>query len=155
MLRVAKVSFHAHRAEQEETDPDRGRRLETVRQRPRVALARLRHGSSGGTPGELGGLARRITHGEADTLIGRIGPQVDHPSGALQVDLEGVAARILVHAGLVAFIRGWVVEPRLREREVGGHRVASQRDREEHREERHARRESYAPQGRCATLAPS
>src|SRR5205814_1198269 len=71
-------------------------------------------------PSKLGGFPRRIAHAEAHALVGRVGPQVHHASAALQVNLEPVPARVLVHAGLVALVRGGVVEPRLREREVRG-----------------------------------
>src|SRR2546430_777271 len=148
--RVLEVPLHSHGAEQEETDGDRGGELQAIGHRPRAG--RSRHDGLGRAPRQLGRLAARVAGGEARAFVGGVGPQLHDAAGrAFQVDLERVAARVLVDACRIAFIRGGVIEPRLREGEVGGHGVACERDGGQERQEMHARRESYAQRGRCAT----
>src|SRR5438128_1946726 len=150
VARILEVPLHAHGAEQEETDGDRGGELQAIGHRPRGG--RSHHGRLGRAPRQLGRLAARVAGGEAHAFVGGVGPQLHDAAGrAFQVDLERVAARVLVDACRIAFIRGGVIEPRLREGEVGGHGVACERDGGQEREEMHARRESYAQRGRCAT----
>jgi len=122
-LPVAKVSLHAHGAQQEETDADHRGSLEAIGHRARAARRRPLHHGSGRAPRELGGLAARVAHAEAHALVGRVGPQVHHPASAFHVHLERVAAGVLVDSGLIPFVGRGVVEPRLREGEVGGDRV--------------------------------
>src|SRR2546425_1370910 len=113
---VLKVALHPHGTEQEETERDGGRAFQTIGDRP--GATRRGHDSPRRAPHELGRRAARITSGEAHTLVGRVGPEVhDPPVTAIQIDLKGVAARVLIDARLVAFVRGGVVEPRLGELE--------------------------------------
>src|SRR5207253_9295615 len=109
---VLEVPLHPHGAEQEETDSDRGGELQGIGHGPRVG--RSRYEGAGRAPGQAGGLANRVTDGEAHALVGRIGPQVHYASGvAFQIDLERDVARVLVQPRVVALVRGRVVEPRI------------------------------------------
>src|SRR3989442_3337231 len=121
---VLKVTLHPHGTEQEETERDGGRAFQTIGDRP--GATRRGHDSPGRAPSELGRRAAGVASGEAHTLVGRVGPEVHDPaSTAIQVDLEGVSARVLIDARLVALVRGGVVEPRLGKLEHGGGREAS------------------------------
>src|SRR5207247_1986122 len=87
--------------QQKEPERDGGRAFQTIGDRPGT----IRRGDDrpGRAPGEVGRRATRVARGEAHTLVRRVGPQVhDTPGTAIQVDLEGVAARVLIDARLVA-----------------------------------------------------
>src|SRR5256886_15293860 len=75
-------------------------------------------------------------------FVGRVGPQIHHAAArALQVDLERVAACVLVDAGRIAFVRSGVIEARLWEREKGRNGVRpDQLSCKQERERAHGRR---------------
>ena len=90
-------------------------------------------------PGGAHRPAARVTRGEPHALVRGVGPD-QHGAAALrlQIDLDRVALRVPVEAGLIALVGRWVVESRLREGEDRCHlrRLEQQRERERARRHR-------------------
>src|SRR2546430_13752931 len=86
--------------------------------------SRRTHDGGSRAPRELGRRAGRVTGREAGALVEGVGPEVHHaPLTAIQIDLEGVAARVPIHPRLVAFVRRGGVQPRPREGAIRTHGV--------------------------------
>ena len=131
--RIAEVPLHPHRAEEEESDQQGRGGLQPVGHRAPGAGAG--HDRTRGAPREGGGPARRIPRGEPHALVGGVGPEVHDPAPpAIEVDLEGVPARVPVHPGLVSLVGGGVVDPRLGKGEVGRNRVRPEDNRRREQE---------------------
>src|SRR5439155_26858758 len=97
---------------------------------------------------ELSRRTGRVTGRETGALVERVRPEVHHPPlAAVQIDLEGVAARVPIHPRFVALVRGGVVESGLGEGEIRWNRVSGHRSLHYQQQLEQAHRKIVRPAG--------